>query len=118
MSEKQFDYNVLKTQVVAPDEQVTLSGSEFMFLVQSLRDLVLSETLTTRGFDGKEAGFILTHAGEISQQIFEVVQYNWFKRFYEEGKTISYEEYKKQQQVLEAESQVKEEPTLSVVKED
>lgn len=89
----EFDYSVLNGRYILPDTQLSITGEEFHLLVNKLLAIVNANTGDVVDNEGKFVGTSIPASIRPILSLHDDLMYTLFKRFYDQGLTLSFEEF-------------------------
>lgn len=95
-----FDYASIEQEMYLPNEELTLFGAEMMQIKGALERYLQENTQAVFGPDNQPSGhFLHPHAQPIAE-LYGMVYRTLHRRFYEDGKTVSFDKYKEKMQTM------------------
>lgn len=96
----------LEGRLILPETELTMTGAEFMTLVNAVRGHIHNNRQQVFGEDGKFVGQFVLPEAQFSLSLHNQLLMSIMNRFFEEGKTVDFDEYKKYEQTraMEAET--------------
>ena len=100
-----FNFAAIENEMYLPDTELTLYGAEMMQIKGRLEKFLHDNTQAVFGSDNQPMGhFLQPHAQPVAE-LYSLVYRTLHRRFYEDGHTLNFDDYKEKMQTLAMEAE-------------